>query len=78
VQTSFVTRCRCGHDKADPAVRPVRKYGFWGVMGLLMGYTALPLRIDFVCEECGAVFDSITNRKTLERFRYDEPRATDK
>jgi hypothetical protein len=48
------------------------------MMALLMGYTARPSRVDVVCAECGAVFDSITNRATLERFRYDEPRPSDK
>lgn len=78
MDTQFVTRCRCGHSKADPAVVPVRRYGLWGMMALLMGYTARPSRVDVVCAECGAVFDSITNRATLERFRYDEPRPSDK
>jgi hypothetical protein len=77
-ESPVVTRCRCGHEKADPSVLPVRRYSFWGVMCLLMGYTARPVRIDFSCATCGAVFDSITNRTMLERFRYDEPRPADK
>ncbi len=70
---SFVTRCQCGHDRSNPSVQPVRRYSLWGMMGLIMGYTALPKRIDVICARCGAVFDSITNKMTLERFRYAEP-----
>ena len=73
-EVPIVTRCRCGHDKRDPAVRAVKRYGLWGAMALMMGYTARPKRIDLVCRTCGAVFDSITGQAALERFRYDEPR----
>jgi hypothetical protein len=49
-----------------------------GTMALIMGFTARPRRIDWVCRTCGTVIDSITDRETLERFRYDEPRPDDK
>jgi hypothetical protein len=70
----FVTRCRDGYDKNYPALRPVKRYGVWGAMALLMGYTARPKRIDIVCPACGAVFNSITDPAELAKFRYDEPR----
>ena len=41
---------------------------------LLLGYTALPRRIDVACPVCGAVFSSITDRKELKMFRYRDPR----
>ena len=72
-QGAFVTHCQCGHDKSSPSVKAVRRYSLWGMMGLIMGYTPLPKRIDVICVKCGAVFDSITNKETLERFRYEEP-----
>lgn len=69
----FVTRCRCGHERMSPSVQPIRRYGWWGMFCLIMGYTALPRRIDVICVDCGAVFDSISNRAMLERYRFDEP-----
>jgi hypothetical protein len=72
--TPVVIRCTCGHDKNDPAVRPVKRYGWWGQMALIMGFTSRPSRIAWVCETCGTELDSITDPETLERFRYDEPR----
>jgi hypothetical protein len=45
-------------------------------MVLLMGYTARPMRIDWVCPTCETVLDTVTDPETLERFRYDEPRRT--
>ena len=69
-----VPRCRCGHDRTHPAVRPVKRYGWWGQMALIMGFTSRPARLDLICSTCGTVIDSITDRKTRERFRYDEPR----
>lgn len=71
--TSFTTRCRCGYDKRHPMVRPVKRYGVTGAMLLMMGYTALPRRIDITCPTCGAVFNAITAREELVRFRYGEP-----
>jgi len=70
---TFVTRCRCGRDKTDLLVRPVKRYGLWAAMALMMGYTARPMRIDIVCPTCGALFNSITDSAELERFRYGEP-----
>ena len=69
-----VRRCQCGHDKTHPAVRPTKRYGWWGQMALIMGFTSRPARIDWVCSTCGTALDSITDPETLERFRYDEPR----
>ena len=73
-KTPSVTRCLCGHDKTNLTVRPAKRYGWWGQMALIMGYTSRPARIDWVCETCGTALDSITDPETLERFRYDEPR----
>jgi hypothetical protein len=68
-----VPRCRCGHDATHPTVRPTKRYGWWGAMVLIMGFTSRPTRIDLICSTCGSVIESITDRKTRERFRYDEP-----
>ena len=46
VENPFVTCCQCGYGKSSPAVRPVKRYSFWGVMGLMMGYTSLPVRVE--------------------------------
>lgn len=69
-----LTRCPCGHDHAYPAARPVKRQSVLGAMALLMGYTARPTRIDWLCPECGAVLDAVTDPAALERARYDEPR----
>jgi hypothetical protein len=66
-------RCRCGHDKRDPLVRPEYRYGGWG--GLLLGMfgNPTPARIDYVCSICGETVGSVTDRETLSRFRLREP-----
>jgi hypothetical protein len=76
--TPFVTRCRDGYDKAHPAVRAVYQHGWLDTFWLLLGYTALPRRIDIACPRCGAVFNSITDRKELAKFRYREPRPDER
>ena len=72
--TPTVVRCRHGRDKSDPAVRAEYRYGFIASFALLSGYTALPKRIDFICPDCGTVVGSITDRPTLKKFRFHEPR----
>ena len=72
--TTDLTRCPCGHDQTHPAVRPAKRYGWLGQMALIMGYTARPARIDWVCSICGTTLGSVTDPATMERFRYDEPR----
>ena len=72
--TPFVTRCRDGYDKNHPALRPVKRYGFWGAMAPDDGLHRPAERIDIVCPACGAVFSSITDPAELEKFRYGEPR----
>ena len=69
-------RCRCGHGRTYPNARPVKRPSLLGAMALLMGYTARPVRIDWLCPTCGAVLDAVTDPETLERFRYGEPRRT--
>ena len=76
--TPFVTRCRDGYDKMHPAVRAVYHHGWWSTLSLLIGYTALPRRIDIVCPQCGAVFNSISDRRELAKFRYREPRPDER
>jgi hypothetical protein len=69
-----VTRCRDGYDKTHPAVRVVYQHGWLSTLWLLMGYTALPRRIDLVCPVCREVLGSIAGRRELSKFRYREPR----
>lgn len=69
-------KCRCGRDRNAPALRPAKRYGWFGLFALLMGYTARPVRVDWQCPTCGAVLDVTTDRATLEQCRYDEPRRT--
>jgi hypothetical protein len=66
--------CPCGHDRTHRALLPVKRRSVLGAMALLMGFTARPVRIDWVCPTCGTVLDSVTDPEALERARYDEPR----
>jgi len=73
-----LARCRDGYDKTHPVVRAVYQHGWLSALSLLMGYTALPRRIDLVCPVCGAVLGSITGRKELAKFRSREPRLDER
>ena len=73
-----VPRCRCGHDKRHPMVRPEKVYSEWGQVAFLFLYTPLPKAIKLVCGVCGDVVDTITDRESLQRFRYREPRIEER
>ena len=66
-------RCRCGHDKRHPLVRPEYRYGGWGLLTLGLFGSPAPERIDFACADCGEAVGSITDRESLARFRHREP-----
>jgi hypothetical protein len=68
-----VRRCRCGHDKSHPLVRPEYHYGGWGALVLGLFGSPAPQRIDFVCTVCGEAVGAVTDRETLARFRHREP-----
>ena len=60
-------RCPCGHDRAHPRVQEKARYGFWAWLALAMGATVVPYRLDFVCAQCGTVFDRTTDPAELQR-----------
>lgn len=49
--------CRCGHDRKHHMVSPKKEYSFGGWVLLVMGVTAKPIRIRYVCRTCDEVFD---------------------
>jgi hypothetical protein len=68
-----VRRCRCGHDKRHPLVRPEYRYSGWGTLVLGLFGSPTPERIDYVCGVCGEAVGSVTDRRSLSRFRHREP-----
>ena len=63
-----------GHDKNNPRVGAVRHYSAWGELAFSFAFTPLPTSIDYVCSVCGEVVGTVTDRETLQRFRYRDPR----
>ena len=73
-----VERCACGHDKTHPRVRPEKEYSFWGQLAFGLMYTPVPKAIRFRCGVCKAVVSEIHDPKSMERFRYREPRMDER
>jgi hypothetical protein len=73
-----VRRCRCGHDKRHPWVRPEKHYTPWGQLAFSILFTPLPKRIDLRCGICREVVGSITDPEDLQKFRYREPRPEER
>jgi hypothetical protein len=71
-------RCRCGHDKKHPFVRPVKVYSALGQIAFGLLFTPLPKAINLTCGRCGEIVHTITDPEALQRFRYREPRPDER
>jgi hypothetical protein len=71
-------RLNGGHDRNNPRVGVVRHYSAWGELAFSFLFTPLPTSIDYVCGVCGEVIGTVTDRETLQRFRYRDPRPNER
>jgi hypothetical protein len=62
-------RCPCGFDRHHGLVRPEPKYGLGGTLALVFaGAGARPKRIDYRCQRCNTVIESVTDPAVLRAF----------
>ena len=65
----YFETCRCGNDRHHHMVSAVPTYTLWGQFWItLIGVSATPIRIDFVCRICKQKFDFVTNPTVLKNF----------
>ena len=65
----YIERCSCGYDRRHPMVTPKPTYTAWGTFWVtLMGVSATPIRVDFICRRCDERFDFIVNREELRNY----------
>ena len=65
----YVERCACGHDRHHHMVTPKPTYSSWGAFSVtLIGASATPTRIDFLCRVCKEKFDWTTDPEELKQF----------
>ena len=62
-------RCRCGHDKKHPVVSPSAEYTVLGWFLTLMGISARPTAIKFVCRRCDEVVEKTTDPALMAETR---------
>jgi hypothetical protein len=61
--------CPCGHDRAHHMVSPRPDYTFGGWCLILIGISATPTEIRFVCRDCEKTIERVTDRKEIEGIR---------
>ncbi|NUO47829.1 MAG: hypothetical protein HOV80_03125 [Polyangiaceae bacterium] len=61
--------CRCGHDKHHPVVSPAAQYTFLGWFLTLMGISARPTSIRFICRRCEEVVETTSDPKLIAETR---------
>jgi hypothetical protein len=62
---SFRT-CRCGFHKHDLHVVPHCKYKWHAILRLLLGATAYPWQVRYVCERCGETIETTSDIEVLK------------
>tara|TARA_B110000037_G_scaffold114548_1_gene131684 strand:- start:232 stop:474 length:243 start_codon:yes stop_codon:yes gene_type:complete len=62
-------KCFCGNDRSHYMVTAIPTYTSWGHFWVvLMGVSAIPIRIDFQCRVCKEKFDFTTQQTELKQF----------
>jgi hypothetical protein len=62
-------RCACGHDKHHPLVSASAQYTPGGWFLTLMGISAKPKAIEFVCRRCDGLVERSTDPKLIAETR---------
>ncbi len=60
--------CRCGHTRSHPMVQPDPKYSLWGWLLLGLGATPRPIRVEYRCVRCQALFGATTDPAVLKKI----------
>ncbi|HTJ82284.1 MAG TPA: hypothetical protein VL400_11235, partial [Polyangiaceae bacterium] len=58
-------KCKCGHDKTHPMVSPAGEYTTMGWVLILIGISAEPTAIKYVCRRCEGILERTTDKKVI-------------
>jgi hypothetical protein len=68
VSAREVPHCKCGTDRDSKFCVIERQYGFFGILYLVWGGTAIPTKVTFKCVKCGTLIDSTTSESECRRY----------
>lgn len=66
VQAESFRTCHCGFHKHDLRVVPHCKYKWHAILRLLLGATAYPYEVRYVCERCGETIEATRDIEVLK------------
>ena len=65
----FIETCSCGYSRKHHLVTPRATYTAWGTFWItIMGVSATPIRVDFICRMCNEKFDFEIDPERLKDF----------
>ena len=68
-EEDFIETCSCGHSRSHHLVTPRATYTGWGTFWItIMGVSATPIRVDFICRMCNEKFDFEIDPERLKDF----------
>jgi len=65
--STSLPRCRCGHDRNHPEVKPVPRYSPVGWLFLCAGVSKEPIRVEYTCQRCQTVLATTTDPDVLRK-----------
>ena len=69
IEEEFIETCTCGHSRKHHLVTPRPTYTAWGTFWItIMGVSATPIRVDFICRICNEKFDFEIDPERLKDF----------
>jgi hypothetical protein len=65
----YIETCTCGFDRHHHMVSANATYTAWGTFWItIMGVSAIPIRVDFICRVCNEKFDFEIEPDNLKNF----------
>ena len=68
-EEDIIETCPCGHNRHHHLVTPSATYTAWATFWItIMGVSATPIRVDFICRVCKEKFDFEIDPERLKDF----------
>jgi len=63
-----INKCSCGNNRNSESVYIKTEYTPWGWLWMLLGISAVPVKVNFICRKCGQTLDTLTSKEELKKY----------
>jgi hypothetical protein len=61
-------KCSCGFDRSSPNIKHKSEYSTMGMILYWIGISAVPVRVNFHCDQCREIIESTDNPEIIKKF----------